>query len=247
VPSITLNVLIHGMYAIDVGDHEITLYPPSIPDGSHVYMAGTWEQEEALSPGEQYRLTGVAGRRTRPALADLHPNHNAVFQRQLIDDSVAFCSIVLPFPDLITPLRLTKRTEEYGSFFLNSPPELYKDPQFFPSVVALTYQSIGLQPLRWTPNPQNSVVNLHFWAMPPDTTGPDHPVKAFDRMKLMIGCPNLQPNRSYKEMPPLDLAPQAPGICCDEEKTLHERRTPSAASVGAKFMGSIDCASLFMY
>lgn len=245
--STTLNVLIHGMFAINVGDDEITLYPPSMLDGSHAYLAGSWEQEQALSPNQPYRLTGVAGRRTRPTLDDLHPNHNAVLQAQIADDTIPFCSIALPFPDIITPLRLTQMDNNYGPFFLNSPQELRKQPQYFPSVVAFTYLSFGLYPLQWAPGQQNGVTNLHFWAIPPGPTAPDHPKKAFDRMKAMIGCPDLQPNTKYKEMPPLDLVPPIPGVCCDEEKTLHERRTPSAGSRGAKFMGSIDCASLFLF
>ena len=46
---LTLNVLIHGMYVIDFGDHDVTLYAPDVPHCAHVYRAGTWMQEQDLS------------------------------------------------------------------------------------------------------------------------------------------------------------------------------------------------------
>jgi hypothetical protein len=249
VASTTLNVLIHGMFAIEVGDQGITLFPPAMPDNSHVYRAGTWEREEALLPNLQYRLTGVAGRNTRPLLDDLHPDHNAVFQRpsKPIDQNLAFCSIALPFPDRITPLRLKKAAP--GQPFFQNPPPNFNQPHYFPSVVALTYQGIGMWPLNWAPVLQNNIANLHFWALPPEASNLAHAHMAFSKLAQMIQYPNVQPNTYYDNagIPLLDLVPEVEGVCCDEQKTLYERRTPSPGSGEIKFMGSIDCASVFLY
>lgn len=250
---ITLNVLVHGMHAIEIGDHDITLYPPAVPDNVHVYRAGAWKQEQDLSQGAQYHLSGVNAARSRPALTDLSPEHDPVFRRNAVDAGLSFCRIHLPFPDKITPLRLTHA--QPGEPFYAGSPAPYQPPSAMPEVVALTYKNVegrpGLRPLQWSPEAHDGFVNLHIWAMPPGPTPMGHPHQAFQTMARMIGYPDLEMNPAYhtQGLPPLDPHPAVPGVRSEEEKSLHERsmETPTGGDFPPMFSGSFECGALFLY
>jgi hypothetical protein len=250
---LTLNVLIHGMYVIDFGDHDVTLYAPDVPHCAHVYRAGTWMQEQDLARGGHYRLTGFA-RPNRPALAALQPDQNAVFPHRTLNPDLAFCSIVIPFPDSVAPLRLTYIRDNVP-FFDGAPP-LYRAPAALPDVVALTYKNVdgrpGLEPLHWSPDVQNGVANLHFWAVPPGATPPSHPAEGLLTMGQLMGYENLRMNTSYANQPAPapDPAPAVPGVTPAEELSLYERQAAEpvpAGTVTPKFTSAFNCLSTFLY
>jgi hypothetical protein len=253
VNSLTLNVLIHGMYVIDVADRDVTLYAPDVPHCAHVYRAGTWMKEQDLARGSQHRLTGFA-RPNRPDLAALQPDRNAVFQRQTLNPKLAFCSIVVPFPDSISPLRLTYLRDSVP--FFEGAPALHKAPSALPDVVVLTYNDVkgqpGLEPLHWTPDVQNGIANLHIWAVPPGATPPAHPAEALITMGQLMGYQDLRMNQIYANQPApaADPQPGVPGVSSNEELSLYERQqlepTP-AGTVTPAMTSAFNCLSTFVY
>lgn len=249
--SFTLNVLIHGMYLIDIGGHNVMLYPPKVPNDAHIYMAGTWKKEEPLEEGSRQRLTGFA-RHSRPALSALHAESNAVFHRAQPDLSQAYCSIEVPFPDTIATLRLTREKSDVP--FFQGSPNLYQAPNALPDVIVLTYNNVDgevkLKPLGWTPETQNGIANLHLWATPPGPTPPGHPEAELQVIGKMMGYPNLRMNLIYKEQPAPspDLDTGVPGVTSDEELSYFERQSVGGdAGLGPRISSSFDCVSLIVY
>lgn len=248
--KLTLNVLVHGMYVVVIGNREVTFYPPAVPNNAHSYLAGNWMQEAPLNPGGEYRLTGTA-RGKRPTLDAVHPYFDAVFRKGKLNPRLAYCTLKLPFPDRITPLRLT--AERPGVPFFTGKPKLYRAPQALPEVVVLTYGGVSadakLQPLLWKPAPTNGIANLHLWAMPPGETPAGHPEAALAVAGKLMGFANLKMDMSYSMQPPppLDPQPAVAGVASEDEESLAERQGASGGGIEPRVTSSLDCASMFVY
>src|SRR5262245_13126458 len=98
-----LNVVLHGMIGIVVGDKDIELLIPQIED--HVFLAGDWREERRLKQGTTYILSGVVGR--GQAQKDLAKGALTIGGFTDIDRDPAklFCSIRLPFPHAVHHFR----------------------------------------------------------------------------------------------------------------------------------------------
>jgi hypothetical protein len=252
-PAFTqLNVLIHGMTIIDVGNSEITLYPPVVPNSLHVYEAGNTGYEKHLAKGATYSLKGVK-RNSRPSLADLHPGDNGVFHRHAIVAGDYFCRIILPFPDSIVPLGLTKILPAQP--FFQGTPAPYQQPSAVADLNVFRYTVTGpvsLKPLPWIPKVKNGVANLQIFAMPSGPVPSSHPAQAFQAMADTMGYPNLKANPHYAHAsdPPLDPHPPVPGVSMSDEQGLPERhaaRRQTQSRPHVTVTTALDCATVFMY
>lgn len=245
-PSLrAVNVLILGMFAIDVGTREIILYPPKA--AGHVYKAGNRSTPQDLVEGAHYRLTGVKSH-PRLTLAELHPSQFGVFQHHAINTALAYCEIVLPMPDRFTPLRA--KSADPGQPFFEGTPKPYREPKSLPDVLVLTYNHVTgpakLVGFPWKPIPQNGIANLSFWAMPDSQVPPNHPKEAFAALAAMIGYPHLAINPHYANAtaPPVDAHPGVPGVTSNDEMELTEQRQGVQAKL---YTGSLTCASYGLY
>lgn len=252
---ITLNVVVHGMFAakFDNKNKHIILYTPNMPDGSHAYKAGNWKTELDLTKpryySKQYTLV-PAPKNKKP---HLRHSHIPVFPSKLANITSPKFTFVLPYPNRIIPLRSIERDNSCDSFFLGKPvPKATLNS--VPLVVVFTYLNMTnpiLKPLtsqQWAPDVKNGIANLHIWAMPPKDPGPIHPYYAFKQMKKMVGYAkhDLDINKVYvvKKAPNCDPDPAALGaygVSSAEEKSLIERggRHPLIAN-------TFDCAALFL-
>lgn len=254
-PFQRLNVLFHGMFVIDFATDEVDVYAPNVSE--HAYLAGTWMQENNLSKGQQYRLSGVVTG-PRPDLASLDPKQNAIFKRQAVNASYSFCRLTFPFPDHVTSLRLFKKIHG-KNFFMGTPAPILQ-PSATPDIVVFTYSRpdptspLECKPLNWTPVIEGGVVNLHVWALPAQAPSPQHLPQAFQQLAALMGSPSLQLNPAYANVraPQPDLKPMVQGVNCQEELSLVER-TSGAASCGKqggmspRTVTPEDCISLILY
>lgn len=238
-----VNVLILGMFAVDVSVKDVILYPPKA--AGHVYKAGNRNAPRNLTEGGHYWLTGVKSH-TRLPLSDIHPGEFGVFHRHAINTSLAYCRIVLPMPDAITPLR--SESADPGQPFFEGTPKPYQEPSSLPDVLVLTYNHVTgpveLHGFPWTPIPENGIANLSFWAMPNGPVPSDHPKKAFAALAAMIGYPHLSINSHYAstKAPPVDLHPGVPGVTSSDERSLLEMGPHTRLSTG-----SLTCAAYGLY
>lgn len=216
-----INVVLHGMFAIVLGNGKAVLYAPEV--SPHVYLGGTWLAERPLSKGQTYDLSAsmISGKKSP---VQLDPNNFLVFSSQSVhmDLSQSFCTIVLPTPDNITPLRSIKA--DSGPIFKG----LANSPKHLPTEIVLSYDrtqvnsSIQLTPLNWTP-----AVNLHLWATPETMPPPSHnPLAALSKL---LGIKPLQLNSPYdtRKPPAPDVHPPVLGLSGEEEKNLIERKQGS--------------------
>ncbi|MDE3136043.1 MAG: hypothetical protein KGL59_05690 [Acidobacteriota bacterium] len=253
-PAFThLNVLIHGMSVIHVGDKDITLYPPIVPHSLHVYEAGSTGSEKPLVKGRTYHLIGVNSKNLRPSLVHLHPEDNGVFPRHGIVPGDYFCRIVLPFPDDIVPLRLTQ-VQSSEPFFQGSPAP-YQQPSAIADLNVFRYTVTGpvsLKPLSWVPTAKNGIANLQIFAMPNGPVPTSHPKEAFQAAANTMGYPGLKANShyDYTSAAPPDPHPAVPGVSVSDENGLQERakvRSHASGNVHILANSAMDCLSLFMY
>lgn len=247
----TLNVLIHGMFVIDVGKEEITLYPPNV--AGHNYEAGTQEAMESMRHGVHYQLTGLKSH-PRLTLAELHPLHIGIFPRHAVNAKLALCRITLPIPDKITPARQTKATA--GQAFFEGTPKPYEQPDFLADLLILTYQQVAgpvrFAPFSWRPSPQNGIANLDIWAMPRSRVPSNHPEAAFNALAAMMGYPHLRMNPYYekKHIPVIDKNPGVKGVAPKDEMDLVEVLKAKAQKNHVRvfdYQGSLTCASVILY
>lgn len=226
-PFQRVNVVLHGFSVIEFADDELRIYLPPAPD-DYAFLGGAWMQEINLARGAEYRLTGLMTG-PRPELRDIYPQQNLVFPRRPIDGNLAFCKFVLPFPSLLTPLRLLRKERKHD-FVIGSPPPII-EPNFIPQLLVLSYlhpdstSPLELRPLRWTPVILEGVVNFHIWDAPAKTPTLPQSEEAFEQMTKLIESPDVLLNPAYSEIePPLpDENPLVPGLTCSEEWTLIER------------------------
>lgn len=226
-PFQRLDIIFHGLSAIEFTSSEVHTYLPSGPS-DYAYLAGTWMQEVTLSRGSEYRLSGVMTG-PRPELRDIDPGQNVVYRARPIKPDFSFCKLVLPFPDFVTPLRLLRK--EHGRNFLAGSPQPILEPSAIPQVVALGYvhpdstSPLQFRPLDWTPVIMDGVVNLHIWDAPAKKPTPQEAMDAFTQLTKLIGAPGIHLDPAYAEIdrPLPDENPDVPGLGCQEEWSLVER------------------------
>ncbi len=262
--SYTLNVVIHGMFVVDVRGKGVTLYPPISHQG-HDYLAGTWLKEQAIAKGERLALN-VSQSPGQPAAgppeAKLQPTENPVFPGGSLHTEYSHFRFFLPYPNGYSFLRLA---HQIGSApFFTGTPQPYVQPHAIPEVVVFTYQRLQSLPsiqrvfsappvaeFPWTPDVQGGYINLHIWAMEPGAPDPAMFRKRFAVLKQLTGFSNLHANSAYYNagMPLVDKKTGVPGLTPDQEHTLFERTKngehPKAPCCKTK--PPVSCSSIFLY
>lgn len=255
-PFQRVNVLFHGLSAIEFASGEVHVYLPAAGSG-RAYLAGTWMQEAALTPATKYRLSGVMTG-PRPVLGSIDPQRNAVFRRRKISTSGSFCTLVFPFPDFVTALRpLHKR---HGKNFFTGSPRPIVEPRSIPQVTVFSYvrpdytTPLQFLPANWTPVVEKGIVNLHVWDATVKTPRPQASLQAFAEMAKMIDAPRLGLNPVYDKikLPRPDKDPVVEGLSCQEEWTLVERTgDPEGCGKHSRYHpkddSGIDSLSIILY
>jgi hypothetical protein len=226
-PFQRVNVLFHGLTVIEFGSDEVHVYLPDA-GSDRAYLAGTWMQETALIRNEQYRFSGVMTG-PRPEFYQVDPKQNAVFKNGPIDSSLSYCRLVFPFPDVVTPLRLLRKS--HGKQFFTGSPKPFVEPEVIPQVLAFSYlqpdtsSSLQFRPLPWTPIILEGVVNLHIWDSAVKTPTPEASQQAIAQMARMIGATGLGLDPVYDKIKPPrpDETPEVVGLECQQEWSLSER------------------------
>jgi hypothetical protein len=227
-PFQRVNVLFHGLSVIEFGDDEIHVYLPDAGSSDRAYLAGTWMQEISLARGQQYRFSGVMTG-PRPEFYEIDPKQNAVFKNSSIEASLAFCELVFPFPDVVTPLRPLRKS--HGKNFFTGLPKPIVEPEALPQILSFSYlhpdtsSPLQFRPLPWTPVVYGGVVNLHIWDSAVKTPTPDASKGAFAKMAKMMGTPDLHLDPAYDTIKPPrpDEKPEVVGLDCEQEWSLSER------------------------
>jgi hypothetical protein len=163
-----LNVVLHGLMGIVVGDKYIELLIPQIED--HVFIAGDWREERRLKQGKTYILSGVDGR--GEAQKELAKGALTLRGFKQIDDGPAklFCRIRLPFPDAVQHFR--KLTAGETLKFKGVAAAKLENTEAFSLIPVLRYgfadaNQLKLGDLRWFPQlSESGVVNLHIFSEP---------------------------------------------------------------------------------
>ncbi|MDE3136042.1 MAG: hypothetical protein KGL59_05685 [Acidobacteriota bacterium] len=226
-PFQRVNVLFHGLSLIEFSDDEIHVFLPNA-GSDRAYLAGTWMQEVALGRGQQYRFSGVMTG-PRPEFYRIDPKQNAVFRNGPMEGSLAFCKLVFPFPDVVTPLRLLRKS--HGKNFFTGEPKPIVEPEVVPQILAFSYvhpdtsSPLQFRPLPWTPVVYGGVVNLHIWDSAVKTPTPQASQSAFASMAKMMGAPSLGLDPAYDAIKPPrpDEKPEVVGLGCEQEWSLSER------------------------
>jgi hypothetical protein len=222
-----LNIIFHGMFIIEFAADQVNVYLPPGPSG-YAYLAGTWMQETTLSHGGEYRLSGMMTG-PRPELRAINPEQTAVLASAVKDPSLAFCKLVLPFPDYFMPLRMIRK--EHGRNFFTGSPQPIVEPSEIPEIVVFSYDHpdstsrLQFRPLAWTPVILAGVINLHIWDAPAKPPTSPEAQTAFTQLTKLIGAPTLRVDGAYREIEPPapDENPMVPGLTCQEEWSLIER------------------------
>jgi hypothetical protein len=232
--EIRLNILLHGMFAIIIepdfnGGKEVTVLPPHVvgvkPGATpHVYLAtdmkGSPVSFEWLKRGSDYSFT-FGGEEVRPfidvkthAVISLGNNQGDIQRNSGV---APHCSITLPFPRRIIPLRSVTPLDGTQNLF-SDPTGLIAQPSQIPLVTMLQYVigTTGVGP------DINS--NYHIFAEPQECTPDFHVTEAFDTLKSLFT--NLNHLTFNSALTPKHLTnatePAGAGVTTPEEQAIVE-------------------------
>jgi hypothetical protein len=239
-----VNVVLHGMFAMIFDNRKpltnlpLLLMAPCVD--SHVYGAGMWRQEVCLKQGSSYELQGLQSNSSFN-IDDYATNPLVTFSNLPGWGSSPYCSLQLPFPDDMVPLRKLTRPDGGPPFFdccagpygeqictASELPMIYvlkyknalgpQNPiQLFGSVETQGIWSMGSSPVN----------NLHIFAEPLSDDIPGHLEEALCQINKMFD-PNLgiasNPKNSHLDhIVPRDKDTGDPNVTIEEESTLNER------------------------
>lgn len=201
-----LNVILHGLFVMDVTSSGIQLLTPYVDE--HIYKAGNWDQDphnaDIIHPLKgSYDLTGVKEGLTTPQISC---DSNLVLSKSKlnfqVDPKPSYVTINSPFPREIHFLRFMKGTNLYrgiqGSGLALCTVLVYEVCK------ELRLGDSGWKPYFYPANGTNRyIANLHIWAEPEMRTSPGHARRAYRQlMCLLPGLPAFEP--LYDDTPPLD-------------------------------------------
>jgi hypothetical protein len=197
--QMTLNVVTHGMFAVEFNKKSQRLFL-LLPDmgAAHRYKAGHWDAENDLQPGVTYTLNGVIGdTHTPPQVPTFDCTEHAVVEADLQRKNPPFCTVDLPFPVRVIPARTQSvangTNPSGGAPIFQTPNPLSKQPTQLPRVLVLQYTiplvqappTVGVG--FWTPT-----VNIHIYSESPTPPDPNHLADALEALKgLYSGLENL--------------------------------------------------------
>lgn len=222
----TLNVILHGLFAIHERENDMVLFLPEV-ENIHVFRAGAWLAETQLNRGEiSYSLTGVTtGTERFSEASNILVPHREPAENASRD---AYATILLPMPKAIASLRavpIDPATELSGADAVRI------QTAVFPTVQVLTYDvpdmdAVKLEGHDWQPSsdPAATIQNLHILSEE-EASDKEHALLAFSKSAALLGI-DLQLNEP-KQVPPFDSARDAPpeGVHPMELEDLVERQS----------------------
>lgn len=256
-----LNVVLHGMMAIVVGDEDIKLLIPQIVD--HVFLAGNWRQERRLIQDEKYKLSGVDGQGKAQQKLTKEALTVRGFRKKIDPDAQnLFCSIVLPFPDDVHHFRMLTAGKTLK--FQGDAADKVENKEGFSLIPVLSYAfenvaDLKLVELRWFPEMKDGFVNLHIFSEPltREVTahhaghGTTHVEEAFKNLVALF--PRLDLKLTGHGMPLPQTAERTKagtniGLGEDEQDTLPERNAENEneSTGGPQPFDSSNCPPLVM-
>jgi hypothetical protein len=165
----TLNVILHGMFAITADDQNITLVMPRV--AGHYYAAGSFGVERPLrlngAEPLSYTLSVPGWKPSRPVVSDrtdivVHDKGGFHF------DTEAFCNITMPATSGVFRPSVANRGKR--RIFAGSA-GVASEPDAIPLVYVFQYTYAGGLPSLgdfWSADPAGGGAhNLHLWAAPP--------------------------------------------------------------------------------
>src|SRR5882724_11971052 len=221
----TLNVILHGMFAITADDQNITLVMPRV--AGHYYAAGDFGVERPLRLNEDgplsYTLSVPGWKPSRPVVSDrtdivVHDKGGFNFDKE------AFCSITMPATsDVFRPsvANRGKRRIFAGSAGVAS------EPDGIPLVYVFQYTYAGGLPSLgdlWSADPAGGGAhNLHLWAAPPFFADHDHTQEGLDAFNNLFD-PNLGLKFTDEQFEPPVTNIQCCGVTYPEILSMPEAR-----------------------
>jgi len=221
----TLNVILHGMFAITADDQNITLVMPRV--AGHYYAAGDFGVERPLRLNEDgplsYTLSVPGWKPSRPVVSDrtdivVHDKGGFNFDKE------AFCSITMPATnDVFRPsvANRGKRRIFAGSAGVAS------EPDAIPLVYVFQYTYAGGLPSLgdlWSADPAGGGAhNLHLWAAPPFFADHAHTQEGLDAFNNLFD-PNLDLKFADEQFDPPVTNIQCCGVTYPEILSMPEAR-----------------------
>jgi hypothetical protein len=211
----TLNVILHGLFALEERDGHIIALAPDL-NGEHVYRAGSWLGEIELRRGD-YWLLGVEHGRGRFAADRNLILPKARFSAQA--PRTAFASIVFPQPRDVISLRTLAVTP--GDFTGSSSSAVTTNK--IATIQILVYDVNDLRdvelsghPWKVPSDPDLSTYNLHVFAeedVEVGEGGEPHSLAAFSRTLALYGLDlSLVAPKTTPPLSAEDRALMPPGI-----------------------------------
>ena len=185
----TLNVIFHGLVAMQARKDDILALLPSLP-GTHVHRLGEWLGEMEIPHRTDYRLSGV-----EPGGAGFDPSTNLFLgPRELAPDfaSRIQAAMVFPKPDQIRSLRLVPVE---ASDFEGADAALFARARALPTIQIFVYRVTGttaavrVENHTWEP-PAVALdsLNLHIFSEEESLNVAEHAPDAFERSaSLFLG------------------------------------------------------------
>jgi hypothetical protein len=222
---ITLNVVLHGLFIMNITDSQIELFTPDVKE--HYYGAGNWDKDgicyltKEQSP---YQLQGVDKTTDMPPLgsdANLTLSQSQ-FQFSVLRDQSLF-RVELPYPQRVAFLRRVIDGDNQPPTPGGATPALIKTFALCPVLVypVTDYHDLGLTNTKWKPKVEETrTANLHLWAEPLKKLTPGHAAAAFASLSDLLKPVSVQ-LRTTKAAP-LDRYPGVYGVASEEEQGLSE-------------------------
>ena len=219
--QIDLNIVLHGLFVVNVLDEKIELLTPFT--GEHLYQVGSWDYSSVkpLHRGESYEFKGLVGA-PKPPLFDHECNTrltNPPFTFK-VNYGASHCCITLPYPKEIHYLRCVRGGDnEYR------PPKQITLRSFALCQVLVysveDYCDLEMTNAQWKPDIDwaTNTTNLHLWAEPLRRLTADHANAAYQTLNDLTGL-NIQLGTTSSA--PLDNVTGVNGLTREEEQGLSE-------------------------
>lgn len=224
--SLTLNVVLHGLFVLHFRDAEIELLTPDVHD--HIYRAGNWDMNEVcpLYKEEEYSLCGVTANPNPPTLpTDCNLDFSQERDKFKLRPERSVFKVWLPFPDQLKLLRCSP-----DPYLYSGKPPVCRAPQNGERPVTKLslcqvliyrvkdYRSLELAGTRWKPRINHNIgtANLHFWAEPPDRLSPCHADDAYQKLDDLLDTLHLR--LAFYSTVPLDADTGVKGLPPEEEQ-----------------------------
>ena len=221
----TLNVILHGMFAITADDQNITLVMPRV--AGHYYAAGSFGVERPLrlngAEPLSYTLSVPGWKPSKPVVSDR--TDIVVHDRAgLRLDTEPFCNITMPATSKVfrpTVANRGKRRIFAGTAGVAS------EPDTIPMVYVFQYTYAGGLPSLgslWSADPVGSGAhNLHLWAAPPFFADHAHTQEGLEAFNNLFD-PNLGLKFTDEQFEPPVTNIQCCGVTYPEILSMPEAR-----------------------